>query len=114
MKVLILVLSILFFQHSNEHVIVGTWNTLEDNTRIQIIEQKGVLTGRIQSSDNAKAQVGRLILKDLVKSGNAWTGKIYAVKKNQWYDVEITSAKNTLKLKIQVGFVNKNLIWEKS
>jgi uncharacterized protein (DUF2147 family) len=55
-----------------------------------------------------------LILKDLVKSGNAWTGKIFAVKKNEWYDVEITPEKNSLNLKIQIGFLHKNLKWEKS
>lgn len=115
MKILIVLLSLFtIFQNSPEHSIIGTWNTLEDNTKINIIEQKGMFFGRINSSDNPKAQVGRLILKDLVKSGNAWTGKIFAIKKNQWYDVEINSEKSTLKLKIQVGFITKNLIWEKS
>jgi uncharacterized protein (DUF2147 family) len=115
MKILIVLFSLFsIFQISTEHSIVGTWNTLEDNTTIQIIEQKGMLTGRIKSSDNPKAQVGRLILKDLVKSGNEWTGKIFAVRKNEWYDVEISSEKNRLKLKIHVGFVHKNLIWQKS
>jgi uncharacterized protein (DUF2147 family) len=115
MKILIVLLSLFtIFQNPPEHSIIGTWNTLEDNTTIQIIEQKGILFGRIKASDNTKAQVGRLILKDLVKSGNAWTGKIFAVKKNEWYDVEISSEKNRLKLKIQVGFVHKNLIWQKS
>jgi len=115
MKILIVLLSLFtIFQNSTEHTIVGTWNTLEDNTAIQIIEQKGILFGRIKASDNSKAQVGRLILKDLVKSGNAWTGKIFAAKKNEWYDVEISSEKNRLKLKIKVGFVHKNLIWEKA
>jgi len=114
MKILIVLLSLFtIFQNLPEHSIIGTWNTLEDNTSIQIIEQKGILFGRIKASDNTKAQVGRLILKDLVKSGNSWTGKIFAVKKNQWYDVEITSEKNSLNLKIQIGFLHKNLKWEK-
>lgn len=115
MKILIVLLSLFtIFQNLPEHSIIGTWNTLEDNTSIQIIEQKGILFGRIKASDNTKAQVGRLILKDLVKSGNAWTGKIFAVKKNQWYDVEITSEKNSLNLKLQIGFLHKYLKWEKS
>ena len=67
MKLLIVLLSLFtIFQNSTEHTIVGTWNTLEDNTTIQIIEQKGILFGRIKASDNPKAQVGRLILKDLI------------------------------------------------
>jgi uncharacterized protein (DUF2147 family) len=114
MKILLFIVSLIaIFQNSNDHNIVGTWNTLEDNTKIEITEQKGVLFGRIKSSDNPKAQVGRMILKDLIKSGNSWTGKIYAVKKNEWYDVEINSKENNLNLKIQVGFVHKNLIWKK-
>ena len=115
MKILIVVLSLLYiFQNSNENNIVGTWNTLEDNTKIQISEQNGILIGKIKSSDNIKAQVGRLILKDLTKNGNSWNGKIFAAKKNEWYDVEITAKKNALNLKIQVGFLHKNLTWEKS
>jgi uncharacterized protein (DUF2147 family) len=114
MKILLFIVSLIaIFQNSNDHNIVGTWNTLEDNTKIEITEQKGVLFGRIKSSDNPKAQVGRMILKDLIKSGNSWTGKIFAVKKNEWYDVEITSKQNNLNLKIQVGLVHKNLIWKK-
>jgi len=115
MKILIVVLSLLYiFQNPNENNIIGTWNTLEDNTKVQISEQNGILIGKIKSSDNTKAQVGRLILKDLIKNGNSWSGKIFAVKKNEWYDVEITSKKDALNLKIQVGFLYKNLTWEKS
>ena len=115
MKILIVALSLLYiFQNSNENNIIGTWNTLEDNTMIQILEQNGILIGKIKSSDNTKAQVGRLILKDLIKNGNSWSGKIFAVKKNEWYDVEITSNTNRLNLKIQVGFLHKNLTWKKS
>ncbi len=115
MKILIVVLSLLsIFQNSNENNIIGTWNTLEDNTKIQISEQNGILIGKIKSSDNTKAQIGRLSLKDLTKNGNSWSGKIFAVKKNEWYDVEITSKKKALNLKIQVGFLHKNLTWEKS
>ena len=92
MKILLFIVSLIsIFQNSNDPNILGTWNTLEDNTKIEITEQRGVLIGKIKSSDNPKAQVGRMILKDLIKSGNSWTGKIFAVKKNEWYDVEITS-----------------------
>ena len=114
MKIVVAFLSIIcLFQKINESPIIGTWNTQEDNTRIQIVEEKGVLVGRIISSDNKKAQVDKVILKGLIKSGNGWTGKNFAVKRNEWYDVEIISKKNILNLKIQVGIVHKNLIWER-
>jgi hypothetical protein len=114
MKILIIVLSIFsVFQHSSDKTIVGTWITMEDNTKIQIEEEKGMLIGKIKSSDNPNAQVGKLILKDLVKSGNTWTGKIFAVKRKEWIDVEITSDNNSLNLKIQYGIVTRNLIWKR-
>jgi uncharacterized protein (DUF2147 family) len=114
MKILSVIITLFcIFQNSDKHSIIGIWNTLEENTKIEITEEKEVLFGRIKSSDNPQAKVGRLILKDLIKSGNSWTGKIFAVKKNEWYDVEITSKANNLNLKIQVGFVHKNLIWKK-
>ena len=114
MKILILISFVFgFYQNINAPDIIGTWNTLDDNTKIQIEDQRGVLIGRIKSSDNPKAQIGKLILKDLVKSGNKWTGKIFAVKKNGWYDVEINSNKNELNLMVQIGFVYRKLIWKK-
>lgn len=115
MKTLIVVLSFFcIFQNPSEYIIIGTWNTLENNTRIQIIEEKGMLIGRIKSSDNTKVQVGKIILKDLTKTGNSWSGKIFSLKRNEWYDVEIIPQKNKLDLKIQIGFVHRSLTWEKS
>ena len=115
MKTLIVVLSFFcIFQNPSEYIIIGTWNTLENNTRIQIIEEKGMLIGRIKSSDNTKVQVGKIILKDLTKTGNSWGGKIFSLKRNEWYDVEIIPQKNKLDLKIQIGFLHRSLTWEKS
>ena len=115
MKTIIVVLSFFYiFQNPSEYIIIGTWNTLENNTKIQIVEEKGMLIGRIKSSDNTKVQVGKLILKDLIKTGNSWSGKIFSLKRNEWYDVEIIPQKNNLDLKIQVGFLSKSLTWEKS
>ncbi len=115
MKILVVILSFLcIFQNTSEYVIIGTWDTLENNTKIQIVEEKGMLIGRIKSSDNTKVQVGKIILKDLIKTGNSWNGKIFSLKRNEWYDVEIIPQKNKLDLKIQIGFVHKSLTWEKS
>ena len=115
MKILIVILSFLYtFQYPSEYIIIGTWNTLESNTKIQIVEEKGMLIGRIKSSDNSKVEVGKIILKDLNKIGNSWRGKIFSLKRNEWYDVEIISQKNNLDLKIQIGFIHKSLSWEKT
>jgi uncharacterized protein (DUF2147 family) len=54
-----------------------------------------------------------LILKDLKKDGDKSTGKIYAPKRKQWYDVDITAEKNNLKLKVNAGLFSKSLEWKR-
>ncbi len=115
MKTLIVFLSFFYtFQNPSENIIIGTWNTLENNTKIHIVEEKGMLIGRIKSSDNTQVQVGKIILKDLIKTGKSWSGKIFSLKRNEWYDVEIFPQKNKLDLKIQIGFIQKSITWEKT
>ena len=44
MKILLFIVSLVsIFQHFNDPNILGTWNNSEDNTKIEITEQKGVL-----------------------------------------------------------------------
>ena len=92
----------------------GIWDTGEDNTRVEIAEVDGAITGKIISSDNQKAQIGKVILKELKKDGRLWSGRIYAAKRGEWYDVEITPDEDVLKLKISVGFFSKSLEWKKT
>jgi len=115
MKIVLLILSIFsFIPSTTEPDIVGVWNTLEDNTKIQIVEQNGMLVGRIKSSDNTKAVVGTLMLKDLTKTGNKWSGKIFSIKKKEWFTVDVTYNKNTIELKVYAGIITKRLVWNKS
>ena len=92
----------------------GVWATGEDNTKIEISEVDGQITGKIKSSDNKKAKIGKVILKDLQKRGSKWTGSIYAAKRDEWHDVKITPNEDVLKLKISAGVFSKSLEWKKS
>lgn len=91
----------------------GIWHTGKENTLIEISQSNGQWTGQIKSSDNEKAQIGKVTLKALKKDGSKWTGKIYAAKRKEWYDVEITPNNDILKLEIDVGLLNKSLEWRK-
>ncbi len=102
--------SYLMFGQSN---LTGTWNTNDENTIIEIVKSKNLIIGKVKSSNNPKAKIGQIILKDLTKNGNTWTGKIYAPKKQEWYDVVITPKNNVLELEISVGFFSKTLEWKK-
>ena len=105
------ILSHCVFSQSN---LTGTWNTGEDNTIIEIIEIDGKPNGKIKSSDNPKAKIGNVILKEVNKNGRIWEGKIYAAKRQEWYDAEITQKGNVLAIEISVGFFSKTVEWKKT
>jgi len=102
------------FSVSGQCNFIGAWDTKEDNTIIVISESDSNILGKIESSDNPKAAVGKVILKDLKPNGNSWKGTIYAARRKQWYDAVITLKGNVLEIEIQVGFFSKTIEWNKS
>ena len=97
----------------NAQSITGVWNTGEDNTKIEITEDNGTLSGKIHSSDNAKANIGNQILKDVKSKNGTWEGKMYAAKKGEWYDAVLKENGNQLDITIKVGWITKTLAWTK-
>lgn len=86
---------------------VGLWNTGQDNTIIKIISN----TGKIHSSDNKKATVGKLIIKDLKKIDNTYKGKLYLIRKDRWVDAVFVPNGNYLDVTISAGWQSKTLKW---
>jgi len=114
MKKLSILILVLFTTISmNAQSLVGVWNTGEDNTKIEITEDKGVANGKILSSDNVKAKIGNQILKDFKSSNGAWKGKLYAAKKGEWYDAVLKENGSQLDITIKVGWMTKNITWKK-
>jgi hypothetical protein len=114
MKNLVLLIVMFFTTISmNAQSLAGVWNTGEDYTKIEISEDNGVYNGKIHYSDNAKAKIGNLILKDVKFSNGKGEGKIYAAKKGKWYDAILEENGNKLNITIKVGFMSKTLTWEK-
>ena len=115
MKQIAIIFCVLFsFTTLNaQNSIAGIWNMGEDNTKIEITENNGASFGKIISSDNTKAKVGKQILKDVKFSKGEWKGKLYAAKKGKWYDAVIKEKGNELNVTIKVGFMSKTLKWKK-
>ena len=91
----------------------GVWETGDENTRIEIADVEGQWVGKILSSDNQKAIIGKVILKDLKQDDSGWTGRIYAARRQEWYDVEISPKENVLELEVKVGLFSKSLDWKR-
>jgi hypothetical protein len=92
----------------------GIWNTGQQNTNVEIIYNEGIASGRIVSSDNEKVKIGLVMLKDLKKTGDAWKGKIFSLRRKKWFDVLIRPAGDELNLQISSGFHSKKVQWVKS
>ncbi len=99
---------------SAQQSLEGLWKTGKEETIIEISFSSEQFLGKIKSSNNEQAEMGKIILKDLWSEGNKWVGKIYAIKRKKWYNVEIISKEEVLELKISFGLMSKSLQWEKS
>jgi len=107
---IIMLYSLTAFSQSD---LAGIWDTGEENTLIEIAEINEKFIGKLKSSDNENAQIGRVILKDLEQNGTKWTGQIWAAKRQRWFDVEITPGKNLMELEIDGGILTKTVEWKK-
>lgn len=96
-----------------QEAIQGLWQTGRENTKIEISQNNGDWIGKIKSSDNEKVNIGKVILKDLKKQNEKWIGKLFVVKKQKWYDVEIIPNKTKLDLTVSTGFFEKKVQWSK-
>lgn len=110
---LVLIIGLFSINGMAQSDITGTWNTGKDNTIVKIERQNGVYIGSIISSDNPKAKQGIVILKDLEPKIDSWTGKMYAPRRAEWYDVEISTSGNKMQLEMTVGFFSKSIEWTK-
>jgi uncharacterized protein (DUF2147 family) len=120
LKIKIKVLTTLFLlmfsivYSSAQQSLEGLWKTGKEETIIEISFSSEQLIGKIKSSNNEEAEMGKIILKALRSEGNKWVGKIYAVKREKWYNVEIISKEEVLELKISFGLMTRSLQWKKS
>jgi uncharacterized protein (DUF2147 family) len=109
--ILVTVLSLFSITVFSQNDISGRWNTGDQNTVIKIEQQDGVYIGKIISSDNPEVKQGKVILKDVKPKKDGWTGKIYAPRRGEWYDADITINGNKMKLEMSVGFFSKYIEW---
>ncbi|NJL77210.1 MAG: hypothetical protein HC892_21525 [Saprospiraceae bacterium] len=98
--------------HAQESL-TGVWNMGQDNTKIKITEGKGIYEGRIASSDNADVKIGNLILKEVKLVDGKWKGKMYAPKKQEWFDAILKVEGKQLLVTVKSGWASQTLKWSK-
>lgn len=107
MKTLLFFLGMLLTSMNAQQSIDGIWNTGQENTKIEI----NSTTGKIHSSDNKKAPIGKIIVKDLNKINNTYEGKLYLIKRDRWVDAVFVPNGKSLNVTISAGFQKKTLVW---
>jgi len=93
--------------------IEGTWNTGKDNTQIEITEANGIYEGKIHSSENENAKIGKRLLKDIKLIDGEWKGKLFAAKKGEWVDATLKEEEGKLLVTVDVGWTSKTIKWSR-
>ena len=92
----------------------GEWIVGKKNTHIKFYKSESGYVGKIVSSDNPKAEIGKLMVKDLKQIKGTWKGKVFSPKRNKWFSAEFTPETDKLKIKISAGFFSKKTEWIKA
>ncbi len=111
--VLIAVIIISSLQIMAQELTQGIWNTGEENTLIETYQKDGMWYGKIISSDNSKAKIGKDILQSFSKKDDRWKGKLFAARKGKLVDATIVPTGNELKITVSAGMFKKKLKWQK-
>lgn len=91
----------------------GIWLTGEENTKIETYQKEGAWYGKIVSSDNPKAKIGKDVLRKFKWEDGQWQGKLFAAKRGKILDAIIEPNKEMLNIKVSAGFFSKELAWKK-
>lgn len=102
------------FSLSAQTNLTGVWSTGEENTKIKLYKNKSsVIYGKILSSDNPKAEIGKILVKEVKLKDGKWIGKIYVPKQDKWYKAQFIPSKSALKIKVSAGWMTKEVQWKK-
>lgn len=93
--------------------IEGFWNTGKENSIIIINKVNDKYEGTLHSSDNNNAQVGKLLVKDVINSGDTYKGKLFVIDKKEWFNAEFYPKSEKLVITVSNGFGKKTIEWYK-
>lgn len=102
------------FSANAQSPIEGLWATGKDNIKVEIRGDDDVLEGKIQASDNTKAEVGTCIIKNLREDDGSYKGKLYIIKMQRWVNATFSPKGEKLIVTVSAGFRSKTIEWERA
>jgi uncharacterized protein (DUF2147 family) len=101
------------FAHAQKPV-EGVWATGKDNTMVEIRGTDDVLEGKIQASDNPKAEVGTRIIKNLREDDGSYKGELYIIRMQRWVNATFSPKGEKLIVPVSAGFRSKSIEWDRA
>ncbi|MEO1626227.1 MAG: hypothetical protein AAFV25_13815, partial [Bacteroidota bacterium] len=92
--------------------IQGVWNTGQENTMIEIKASGDQIEGKVLSSDNSKAKIGNVIIKDVRAERGVYKGQLYAAKRKKWMDATFARKADKLVITVSAGWKTKVIEWK--
>jgi len=89
----------------------GIFLTGQNNTQIAVYQEHDSWQGKITASDNTKAQIGNIIIKDITLKGEDFMGKLYIAPKKRWVDCTLNPSAKELVINIELGRFKKQFAW---
>ncbi len=89
----------------------NTWLNGDQNSKVQTYQKDGKWYGKLVSSDNPQAPIGRDVLMGFVKKEGDWQGKVYVVRRDKVLDGTIEPHLDKLLIEVSVGFFSKHVQW---
>ena len=109
----ILVLNVFSLSLFAQTDFTGTWVTGNRGTIVEIEKSEDSYIGKISYSDDSEIKPGTQIMKDVKEKKGKWAGRMYAPKRDEWYDIEIKPLENKLEITVYKGFFSKTITWTK-
>ncbi len=92
----------------------GSWYTKDAEATIEIKVSDGVLTGKLAASTDERAKIGTVILKDFVRDGDGWRGKMHAPKRGKIVDAYLMVKNGKLVIEVSAGLRTKTVTWTRA
>ena len=87
-----------FITLSAQAIQKGTWLTNKGNTKVETYQKDGAWYGKVLSSDNPKAKIGRDSSRAFKQVDGQRKGKLFVARKNREVDAVIESMEDKLDL----------------
>ena len=115
MKQLLILSAVLIFSIGNyaQETIEGKWDVGKNNTIVEIYKTDKGWEGKVFSVNKEKIKEEKIMLKELVKKGDYWKGKLFAPPINGWLKATLKLNGEILEVTASNWLMKKTKEWER-